>query len=254
MQRRHRLVVATAALIIPFAACGSDDSTGPAEEFDGESSVEESTDEASQESDQQSDQEAAGDEVSNAQWCSGAELVNELADALDDAIFDPTALEAGVREYREAIAALSDLVPAEVRDAYTTLSAGVDTLDEVLAAADYDLLDADLSRMDAISGEMDDGSDRMRAFNQRTCGFEPPENADDADDDAFDPALGTARDQIARDLAAGGFTEDEARCIAENIEISDFAADEFDDRQLDAMLAVFATCEIPLERFDEMDG
>lgn len=219
------LVVAIAvALIAPLAACGGDDAGG-----DG----------------------AGSGGVSAADWCSAAGLVNEAEDALDDALFDPEQLEVRIGEYRAAIAVAGGLAPDEVRADVVLLADGVDLLDELLSAADYNLLDVDFSGIAALDDELDAAAERVQAYNQRECGFDAPGAAGDDDDSSFDPAAGSVRDQLAREFVAGGFTEAEARCVADNIDIADFA-DDPDDGGIDAVIAVFELCEIPLSRLIEL--
>jgi hypothetical protein len=214
MRRLVSLAVPT-ALVLALAACGGDD---------------------------------AGGALSTDEWCERAENINALSDDLDAVDpFDPEGIEAAYTQFRSAVDAVRGVAPDEIRDDVETLYQGVADIDDALADADYSFLDVDLSFMSGREGDMDTASERVRSYNVRECGFD--ERDGDSTDDAFDFGAGSARDQLVEEFVASGFTEVEARCIADNLAIETLGAD--DEA---AIFEVFDTCDISLERLGELGG
>lgn len=226
------------ALLLPLAlvlaACGGDDAGG----------------------------DATGDDIEA--WCGVAQELSDLSDTLDDIDpFDPPAIETAYGELRSTADRARSAAPAEIRADVELLADGVAQIDDALAAADYDFLDVDLAFMDDFGDEVGEASDRLDAFNVRECGFDPADELDgdldvggtDAgtDDDSrddFDPTAGPVRDQVVRELVASGFTSDEAECIIDNLDMTGIASAPDDPM---AMIEVFDTCDISLERLLELE-
>ena len=214
MRRLVPLVVPT-ALVLALAACGGDD---------------------------------AGGALSTEEWCERAGNINSLSDDLDAVDpFDPEGIEVAYRRFREAVDEVRAVAPDEISDDIETLYAGVADIDDALADADYSFLDVDLSFMSGREDAMDTASERVRSYNERECGFDPRDPA--VGDDAFDFGAGSAREQLVEEFVASGFTEAEARCIADNIAVETLGADD-----QTAIFEVFDTCDISLERLGELGG
>lgn len=213
-----------------------------------------------------------GGSASIESWCATAERLDEESSLLDDVDpFDPESIEAAYSEFRSLVEDARSAAPEEIRDDVATLADGVIRVDEELAAADYNFLDVDISFMDELSAEMDAASTRLDEFNERECGFEI-----DADDDLGDlgdlgdtggsgdtgdsgdegagglgTGSGTVRDQLVAELVGSGFSETEAQCVADNLDITQMANAEADPT---VMLQVFDDCGIDLARLAELGG
>jgi hypothetical protein len=198
-------------------------------------------------------------------WCSAAELLQEAALAMDTIDpTDPDAVEAAITRMIDRTVDAAPLAPDEISEDVATSLATLRLLDAALIDVDYEIVRADLTAVVAGGGSAD-ADDRIAAFNAEHCGF-PDRTADgdaagevaDAaggdgevdDGEVFDPADGPLRDQSIALLVEEGFTEEEAGCIFDNIDLTDpdLANDE------ERLLELVVTCDLDVERLSGLDG
>lgn len=184
-------------------------------------------------------------------WCDIAEEVQGL-DALDDeTLADPTKLEAAFEGLADTFDEAVDAAPSEIKNAVERSSEGLDQMISALKDADYNILDIDQDIFTDLGNDMDEASTEIETFNEKECGLTPTTDAeaDAGSDDSTPEASGTARDQIAAQLMEIGLTEDEASCVAENID-PELASQV--DADPTAMMDVFTTCNIGLDRLAQI--
>jgi hypothetical protein len=230
-----------------------DEGSNAADDSEGDEATEDpSVDDAADAAD---DVTFVGDSDSN--WCVAARDVEAASDQFELAGFgDPEAVEAGLGEMLGAFEFALQFAPPELAFDLEVSFASMQQVDTALAAAEYDFLNADLSILDDVDGSIQEANDRIEQYNQQVCGIPIDDEGDDTtlDEDVdgpdFDLTSGTIRQQIIDELVLQGFTADEAECIIDEIDFADPAS--LDDR--DAIIDVFAACEISLERLAELAG
>lgn len=212
---------------------------------------------------------------SAADWCefaAQAEVVDETFDSLGT---DTGAIEDGLRQVRDIARQLPDKAPPEIEEPAKVLSDSALEIVDAFEAADFNLLDADLSFLDDadLSDRVDAANAEIDAYTQRECGrnFGGADESDDiaedvptdtvdggvdgeddgGDDGGFDPSAGTLREQLVTQFESIGLTNAEANCIADNLDFNDPAVQSGD---IAAMLDVFGECGISLERLGELGG
>lgn len=188
---------------------------------------------------------------SDSDWCNASRDIDVLGDDFDNVDFtNPEAVRDVYLTMNDAIRDAAPLAPPELADAVDTTLDGFDQLNDVLADVDYDILNADLAIIDELDAEMQAASDTIDAYNAEVCGI-PIDTGDDGDDDsAFDPSAGTIRDQAVGELVNQGFTQEEAECIFDKLDLSDPNLGEDPNE----MLVIFEECGIGLERLAELGG
>jgi hypothetical protein len=185
---------------------------------------------------------------SDSEWCVVAADVEAYGDEFDNIAFgDPEEVERAVSTMLSKMEAAERFAPPELADAVATSVAGVQALNEALAAIGYDFLNADLSTID--NAAMTEAGDLIDRYNVEVCGLDIDLSEDESSEDGFDPSAGTVREQITAQLVQLGFTDEEATCIVDQIDFSQ--VDELDEH---AMLAAFDACEISLTRLGEISG
>jgi hypothetical protein len=232
---RSRLLAAGTAMAFVVASCGGDDSSGATAES----------------------------------WCDFAEESDVVDDVFDSLGDDPTQVETGLKRVEEFVQQLPDEAPSEIADDVKVLADGTQMLIDAFADADYQLLDADLSFMSdsELEAQLDEAGDNIDEYTERECGrafgansdadaastdgADPADTADTESTDDFDPANGTLREQLIIQFESIGLNNDEATCIADNLDFSDPAVQSGD---IGAMLGVFEDCGISLERLAELGG
>jgi hypothetical protein len=231
---RSRLIVGTAAMALIASACGGDSSGGGTAES----------------------------------WCDFANESDVVDDIFDSLGADPAATEAGLKQVEGFVKRLPNEAPPEIADDAKVLAEGTQMLIDAFAKADYNIADADLSFMaDAeLETRLDAAGDNMDAYTQKECGRpfgSGSSDGTDADPDAdivtdtndssdpgdFDPANGTLRDQLIAQFESIGLANDEATCIAGNLDFADPAVQSGD---IAAMLDVFTECGIDIARLAEL--
>lgn len=192
-----------------------------------------------------------------ADWCTAARSVREATVAMDEIDpTDPASVEGALTQLRERTEAAAPLAPDEIADDVAVSLDLLRRVDDALAAADYDFVRADLSTIAGDDGASEAADDRIEAFNAEACGIPPMADAaaDDetasADGPVLDPADGPVRDQTIALLVERGFTEAEAACLFDNIDLND--PDLSTDQE--ALLALIATCDLDLERLSGLGG
>ena len=194
---------------------------------------------------------------SSGAWCGALDLSDEgdeIFQSLSTASNDE--LEGGLQRVEEITLALESAAPAAIADDVSFLSDYTEQLAAALVAADYDILDADLSGLDLE--RLDEVQSNLDAFTESACGrpFGGNSSGDDGTtesgtDDSFDPAAGTLREQLVEQFLALGLTPREAECLVAEADLTDEAL-LFGDEA--ATLALFEACDIPLSRLAELGG
>ena len=151
------------------------------------------------------------------------------------------------------------MAPPEIAEAVSTSYEGVVRLDTELAAVEYDFLRADLSAIEELDAEMDLASEQISTYNDSVCGIPADDAGADAtaggetsggNDDSFDPTAGSIRDQTIAQLTASGFTEEEAGCMFDNIDLTDPTL----GTDMSVIVEVFEVCGIDVTRLAELGG
>ncbi|MFT4618068.1 MAG: hypothetical protein ACI9DE_002347 [Halioglobus sp.] len=193
-------------------------------------------------------------------WCGFAEesdVVDEMFASLGANASD---LEAGIMQAESFLQRLPDEAPDEIKEAAQKLADGTQMLVDALKAADYNILDADLSFMEdsTLDAELDAASNKLDAYTEINCDRSfSSDDAVDAGDDAgeepgdFNPGDGTVREQLVAQFVSIGMANEEAECIADNLDFGDPAVQSGD---IGAMLGVFEECGIGLDRLAELGG
>ncbi len=187
---------------------------------------------------------------SNSQWCVANRELDVVSDEFNDLFLaEPEALEAKLTEMLGLVEAAASIVPPELAGDVALSLTAMRQLETALIAADYDILNADLSVLDEdAAGQV--ANDNIEAYNEQVCGIidDDDDSTDDDDDDGFQAGAGTIRDQAVAELVDSGFTQPEAECVFDNI---DFADPELGNDP-NAMFTVFDDCGIDLTRLSEL--
>jgi hypothetical protein len=222
-------------LVVALAACGgSDEQAGPVTDPDATPDATTTT--------------APRADGFDSEWCESARRIaaaSSVIDAVDPA--DPEAVEAAVTDMLAEAEAAAPLAPPAIADDVEAALASFRAINAALAAVDYDLLRADLS------GVADDqsASERVDAYNVEVCGLEPDaESDDDGSAGGFDPSAGPIRDQLIATFVEQGFTETEAACVIDTVDVTDAA--QLRDEQ--TLVELVETCGIDLERVQGVTG
>ncbi len=188
----------------------------------------------------------------NSQWCVASRELDGANDLFSDVDFtDAEAVEAAVDQMISTYEDVAPLAPPELVDDVAISLGAIKQLEAALIAADYDLLNADLS---ALTDDASRGSDdNIEAYNEQVCGIVSDDDGTADGGDAggdFDPLDGTIREQAVTTMVGLGFTEAEAGCFIDNVDLTDpnLASD------TNTIVAVFELCDIDLARFAELGG
>lgn len=197
-------------------------------------------------------------------WCATVALGAE-GDAVMGGLFGGNAadVESGIKRMQAITDDLVKASPSEIAADVSFLDGYIDDVAGALAAADYVLLDVDVSVLSADEARLDQAQENLDDYTVRECGtpFGDDDRAegadagsvdpgDDGDDgDGFDPTDGTLREQIISQFEAIGLTASEATCIAENLDFNDPAVQSGD---IASMLGFFEACGISINRLAEL--
>ena len=240
---RHRKLTATLAVVpLLFGACGGSSSN------------------------------SAGGATAES-WCGFAEESDVVDEIFASLGVNASDLEAGIMQVESFVQRLPDEAPDEIKEAAQKLADGTQMLVDALKAADYNILDADLSFLEdlTLDAELDAASDKLDAYTETNCdrsfssndGESSPATDPDtgvASDDTvdageepgdFNPGDGTIREQLVAQFVSIGLANEEAECIADNLDFGDPAVQSGD---IGAMLGVFEECGIGLDRLAELGG
>jgi hypothetical protein len=203
-----------------------------------------------------SDTDAASDDVGevgftgdpNSEWCLASRELSALEGDLGADFFSGSeAIESTLSEMLVAFERAADVSPPEIATAAATSLESLRSLDAALAAADYDLLAADLSVLTDLDAEVMAANELIARYNLEVCGIVASPTGE-VDAGGFDPTAGSIREQAIAVFVELGFTEQEAACIFDNVDFTD--PDLFDDSA--ALAEVLTICGIDFERLNEL--
>jgi hypothetical protein len=236
MSRHRQLTAALAVVPLLFAACGGSSSDGSTADS----------------------------------WCNFADESDVVDEIFSSLGADAGDLEAGITQVESFVKRLPDEAPDEIKEPAKKLAEGTQMLVDAIKAADYNILDADLSFLEnsTLDADLDAASDKLDAYTETNCGrsFSGGDETDtgvagddtvdtsgDAVDDSgdFNPGDGTIREQLVAQFVSIGLANEEAECIADKLDFNDPAVQSGD---IAAMLGVFEECGIGLDRLAELGG
>ena len=189
----------------------------------------------------------------NSDWCQLAADVQQQLDAVEA---DPFAFfsEDGITTVTGALDQAVQVAPPEIRSDVATSRDAFAEIAAVLEEYDYDLLaipPAELEAIDPAASEA--AADRIEAYNEQVCGIEAG-GGTSTEDPGDAPSLGDS--DAAVDAFVTGLTnslpisEEQARCLAEELDFATLAADgSFDPNDpelLDQVFAVLGVCDISI--------
>ncbi|MEO1060133.1 MAG: hypothetical protein AAFZ07_01855 [Actinomycetota bacterium] len=195
----------------------------------------------------------------SSEWC---QLAADVQNQLDAVEADPFAFfsEEGITTITAALDQAVQVAPAEIRSDVATSRDSFAEIAAVLERYDYDLLsipEEELTAIDPTASEV--AADRIEAYNEQVCGIESDSGGVDAAppaDDTSDPAPSLGDSDAAVDLFVQGLTdslpitEEQARCLAEELDLGSLAAggnlDPNDPELLDQLFAVLGDCDISI--------
>ncbi len=222
-----KLVAAMLGVALLATACGDDDGGGSA----GGGSVED--------------------------WCNALSLSDE-GDAIFESLAtdDAATIETNMARIEGIVSDLVDASPPEIADEVSYLADYTRQLRGALADADYSVFDTDLSGLD--QARLEQMQTALDDFTTRECGRpfggddDVADSGDTGDDDStFDVGAGTIREQLVQQFVAIGLTQQEAECIADNVDPTDQGVLTGDET---AILELFEACDISLSRLAELGG
>lgn len=198
----------------------------------------------------QTSESAAGDVVysgdMDSDWCVAAREIEVVTAEADQALGDPETARRFFADVLPEFEALLAVAPEEIASEVGVSVEGFRRLEELLEAAGFDILNADLGLLDdEVIGS---ARDVVADYNEQVCGIQP--DSGDSADGSFDPADGTIRDQVIATFVQLGLTEQQAACLVDSIDFTDpnAANDEA------AMLAAMQECGVTPSQLAEIDG
>ncbi len=184
-------------------------------------------------------------------WCDFARRVEAANDDLD---FEssPEDLEAAFNEFSGLLNEARARAPGEISGAVDEAADAFDALGAELRSVNFDLFELDLAAFNELdTPELQEATDAIDIYNERECGIPREEDSfEDPGDDEPLPTEGTVRDALVEGFVQGGFTQEEAECLADNVTLEELANAE-DPQQL---FEVFERCGISLDRLAELGG
>ena len=140
-----------------------------------------------------------------------------------------------------------ELAPDEIRSDVVTSAESFGLVAAEFERANYNVLDVDLGALDAIATDpkFEAADENLDAFFFNVCNQGDDPALDEDEDDSIGD--GTLRDQLIASLVATGFTEEEAECITENIDV---LGDDLQDPE--QLFALITTCGISPERLGQL--
>jgi hypothetical protein len=187
------------------------------------------------------DDDAAG----SGEWCDLARDLesNTLFDEID--VDDPESVESAYRGVVDILDDAADSAPDEIKADVETVLASTEELVEALEDVDFDFTAID----ESVLGDLEtvDASDRIEEYGERVCGIAAAEDGDGTNgSDVSDFDDSAVRDQLVGQFETLGMTEDQARCLIDNMDLEDLAAS--GDQVDPSMFAhLFSTCGIDLD-------
>lgn len=193
-------------------------------------------------------------------WCESAAVVDESDELLDTAAFlEPAELEQAFTFFLALATAARSQAPAAIADDVDQSIESFTVLAGELEDAGWSFLDLDLSVLGDLEEETAIAGYNIEKYNYEQCGVgtdpgEPPTFDDtttspgDDNDIEFD---GTIRDQAVAGLTEAGFSEDEALCLLDKLDLTNPQAAFEDTNEL---LNVFTECGLSLDRLAQLGG
>jgi hypothetical protein len=215
----------SAALLLPLAvtfglvACGDDDDGG-GDAADGDS-----------------------------EWCAVAQEVEDQDELLSDVDFtDPEAMRGAFDDATELMDDAVDVAPDEIADDVEATSEAFAEYRELLADADFDIMDVDTAEFENIGADIEAATDRITDYNERVCGIASEDttetsDATDTTDAASEMTLpegGTLNDTLVQQFTAMGMTEEQAQCLVDTIDMQEFA----ESQDTTMLIEAFEECGI----------
>jgi len=197
--------------------------------------------------------EAVAAVTSAGDWCAAAEAIEAGTSVIDSPnLSDPVELEQSYMQANAVVNAASPLAPAEIAQDWNFT---VDMFGQLSAAfedADWDVRRVDASALQGFDFQMQEATYRIEKYNFDTCaiGTDPGEAPTPDDTQPVEVPPGSVRDQTIQGLIGAGFTEEEAACVFDNLDLTDLQS--LNDPA--AMGALLQTCGIPIERLLELGG
>jgi hypothetical protein len=188
-----------------------------------------------------------GDGGSSAEeWCTLARDLESSDDIFgDDETPTPEALKASFTELLDVLERAEKAAPDEIKDDVEASLGAFRQFSDVLADADYNFLDVDLASIEAISVEAEAAGDRITEYNERECGIvsEDTTTGDTSSGGETDASLpqGSVRDVIMQQFEDMGMTQEQAACVADNIDEAAFSGGDIDPTEV---LSVYTDCGV----------
>ncbi len=195
------------------------------------------------------DIEVSGDP--NSEWC---QLASTVQTQLDGVEADPFSFfsEAGLTQLTSALDQAVQVAPPEIRSDVAASRDAFAELGALFAEYDFDILSVPPAELEAAVDQdaVSAAGDRIQAYNEQVCGIE----SDVATAPGTAPSLGdseAAVEAFVQGLTSTlPITEDQARCLAEELDFASLAADgSFDPNDpelLDQVFGVLGVCDISI--------
>ncbi|NNF63068.1 MAG: hypothetical protein HKN07_02305 [Acidimicrobiia bacterium] len=185
----------------------------------------------------------------DSEWCRLSLEIN-MSDALDNLGFvGPEQTEAEMAEFVGLLEEAAAVAPPELDESVQTSLAAFRSLFETLRDFDYNVIALfdDPEALATINDESAQAAgDAISAYNEAQCGIADEPSGDDAAiDDLID--AGGITSVFVEQLVTNGFTQEEADCIAENLDLSELLTGPDEA----AITAVTLEC-VSLERLEEL--
>jgi len=197
-------------------------------------------------------------------WCTAAAQIEESFDELDLVDFsDPVALEAVYVRSAALLDQIQAIAPPAIAADVAVTREGFLIITGALREAEWDFLNVDLSVIDELDQQQEIAGYNIEKYNFDVCGLgEDPGDAPILDDSFGDSVegseateseellSGTIGEQAIANLVASGFTEAEATCILDGVDIFNPEA----LANFENMLQVFDECGISIDRLSQIGG
>lgn len=189
---------------------------------------------------------------SDSEWCRLSRAIND-SPALDNlGSVAPEQTEAEMDEFLGLLEQASQVAPEEIAGSVETSLTAFQTLFGALQQYDYNVIDLfddpeALATIDDPAAQA--AGDAISAYNETSCGI-PNDDSDD-DNSALTDLIdsGGITAVFVAQLVENGFTEDEAQCISENLDLGELLTGPDEA----AITAVTLQC-VSLERLEDLSG
>lgn len=161
--------------------------------------------------------------AADSEWC-GLSLEIKMSEALDNLGYvSPDQTETEMAEFLGLLEQAAEVAPPEIDESVQTSLTAFRTLFEALRDFDYNVI-ALFDDPEALATINDQSAqtagDAISAYNELECGIPDESSSDDAAlTDLID--AGGITSVFVDQLVANGFTQEEADCIAENLDLSE---------------------------------